>query len=159
MSEGTNTTTLWKGGLTLILAAMFIWFLVYLLKLEKTGCKCALTWRRQFIIVYIIVVLTYNVFLIGYPKLGQHVVVMLTMTIMLLMFIVFTLQYITELKRTKCECSEDSARTVLQYYAILTAIVMGIALLTLIAIFASIKRSSYKDIIGSSKKRMSAKTA
>lgn len=98
-----------------------LYILNYLHHLEKIGCKCALDWRRKFIMVFIGISLLVAV-------LGMFKVDILTSSLVLTVFaglsianIVIILQYIHMLKTEKCTCSSDLAREILQLIAALYA--------------------------------------
>lgn len=113
--------------LSLILVAINIWVLVYLFRLESIGCKCAMDWRRTYVIAYLIVSIVYSAFvwfltyrfsksaLIGADSRIPAItlgVLSLVMLIAGILYIVFGMQYISRLREEKCECSDDVAREV-----------------------------------------------
>lgn len=108
-----------------------IWFLVYLIKLEKEGCKCSLDWRRYYIIAYIFVLIGWNVFNLVYP-IQSHLMFSVVMVIAAILFIIFTFQYINLLKSRKCNCSEDIAKRVLSIY---TWVLVGFFVIILLQVF------------------------
>jgi hypothetical protein len=85
--------------------------------LEKTGCECALSWRRNYIMIFIVIAILHKFVNLMYPSVRNTASIQIIMAIMTLLFIIFTLQYIHHLKKVKCECSEDSARRALEIYA------------------------------------------
>lgn len=119
--------------------AFFVWFLVYLTKLEKIGCECALTWKRKFIMAYFFFALTINIVLLVIPGLGTSLILSGLVVVFAFAFLIVTIQYVTELKRKKCECSEDFARTVLFYYAIVSAITFAIMVASLVMLILTLR--------------------
>jgi hypothetical protein len=103
--------------LTVAIITLYGWFLHYLLRLEKTGCECALSWRRNYIMIFIVIAILHKFVNLMYPSVRNTASIQIIMAIMTLLFIIFTLQYIHHLKKVKCECSEDSARRALEIYA------------------------------------------
>jgi len=134
--------------LSLILVALNIYILVYLFRLESIGCKCAMDWRRAYVIAYIIVSFIYSaaVWFITFKfkdsallrdsripavTLGALSLVVLVAGIL---YIVFGMQYIARLREQKCECSDDVAREVWEVvlYIHIAFLVLG-ALMILLA--------------------------
>lgn len=104
---------------------LYIAFLIYLDKLEKVGCECALNWRRKFILAFIVVALAWTVAsLVTTPFNNMYLV--MGLAFFRLAFIVVAIQYVNKLKKDKCECSQEWTRDVMYYYAwigvILTAL-------------------------------------
>jgi hypothetical protein len=106
---------------------LYIAFLVYLGKLEQIGCACALNWRRQFIIAFIVVALVWTlVTIVMTPFKNVYLAVLLAA--FSLAFVVIAIQYVNKLKKDKCECSEHLTREVLYYYAWVSVILTAIGL-------------------------------
>lgn len=105
----------------------------YLVQLEKLGCQCAMDWRRQFIIFYLVlsIVYTLTTFFIDPASLPllQTIIVVLG-----IVNVIYTLQYVNKLKKIKCECSESVYRDVMTFIAIFNAILYAL-LLTLLVYF------------------------
>ena len=97
--------------------ALYIAFLVYLFKLEKIGCDCALNWRRNYMIGFMIFALTSNFLSMVVPGIKFNIVLISLSTILSLMFLVVSVQYVQKLKKDKCECSKDLTREIMYYYA------------------------------------------
>ena len=117
-----------------------IWFLVYLIKLEKEGCKCSLDWRRYYIIAYIFVLIGWNVFNLVYP-LQSNLIFSIVMVCAAITFIVFTFQYLNLLKSRKCNCSEDIAKRVLNIYTwVLVGFFVIICLQLIVVLLLTSKR-------------------
>jgi hypothetical protein len=96
----------------LLLIGFSTWFLVYLFMLSKKGCKCALTWHRQALITLIFIAVGSQVILKLLPQFS--VVINILIAPLTMTFIVISLVYIFKLKKLKCHCSEDPARTTIE---------------------------------------------
>lgn len=108
----------------LICLAINSYLVNYIFKLETTGCECAKDWRRDYIQYYFILLIVFIVIQFGVlfmgglsALIGINMAFGGIMFILGIMFIVFTLQYVHKLKRIKCQCSEATARTVLEIVA------------------------------------------
>jgi hypothetical protein len=99
------------------IVALYIVFLIYLFKLEKIGCDCALNWRRNYMIVFMIFALSTNLVSIIVPSLRLNVVFAVISATLSLMFLIVTIQYVQKLKSDKCECSKDATREIMFYYS------------------------------------------
>lgn len=97
--------------------ALYIVFLVYLFKLEKIGCDCALNWKRNYMITFMIFVLSTNFVSIILPSLRYNVVFVVISAVLSLMFLIVTIQYVQQLKKDKCDCSKDLTREIMFYYS------------------------------------------
>jgi hypothetical protein len=109
--------------------AFYVTFLVYLFKLEKIGCKCALNWRRQYIIAFIFISFVWNIVNLVMPSLSQNVLLALIMLVLFLMFIAFTIQYVDNLKKQKCECSKEITRDIMYVYSWIMVALIGLAVM------------------------------
>jgi len=103
--------------LIIILQALVI---NYLYHLDNNNCKCAMDYRRTYIIVFLAVVLLESVIMIIPPMyrcILRHVnayhIIRAVMFAAFIINIVFVFQYIKLLKDKKCECSESVYRTIL----------------------------------------------
>jgi hypothetical protein len=111
--------------------AFSIWFLIYLFNLEKKGCSCSLTKHREYIITFIILSIIFgfaNFFTSSYIK----VILGILTAVIAVAYIIVTLVWIFYLKRTKCDCSKDPARTTLEVFAW-----FAVAVASLLAIMAA----------------------
>lgn len=99
------------------IVALYIVFLVYLFKLERIGCSCALNWRRNYMIVFMIFALSSNLVSIIVPSLRLNVVFVIISAVLSLMFLIVTIQYVQKLKNDKCDCSKDLTREIMFYYS------------------------------------------
>lgn len=124
---------------------LFTYFLVYLHKLESTGCECAKNWRRDYIMAYCvfsICVLILNFVIVGNltsEKIRLLRLISLATFVLNILFVIFTFQYVHSLKRTKCQCSENLARTIMYIVAFIDAVIyaiVGIFILMMIILMA-----------------------
>lgn len=116
----------------LVSVVFFVWFIAYLVKLEKIGCECALTWKRQYIIAYLVISLLWKLLLIVTPQFPGKELASIVLLGLGLMFIIVTVTYVRELKQKKCECSNTVTREVLYVYAWLNVIAMLILFMLLL---------------------------
>ena len=136
-------TDLYKGLLAFVLIVnllLQIFLLNYIYKLETTGCECAKGWRRSFIKYYLIVLVVFTiaqVFVITMDGVNSLFALNIAfsgiMFIFGLCFAIITLQYVHTLKKTKCECSNTLARTVLNLVALIDIIVYIWVILSILA--------------------------
>ena len=103
----------------LLMTVAYIWILYYLIRLEQTGCACALNWRRDYIMGFIIFIfITQIIAFFTHKKVMagawlSGILFVLSIANMVIMF-----QYIHYLKEQKCKCSDDSGKKVMQIVAI-----------------------------------------
>ena len=114
--------------------------LYYLYYLEKINCKCSLTFQRNYIYYYTIIIFIINSITIFFQKkLKELALVILPISIMLLIAglvnIIYTFEYINDMKKQNCKCSESIIRDLMFIFAILQSFVISIFFLTIISIF------------------------
>ena len=112
----------------------------YLIKLESIGCDCAMDWRRNYIVFYLILSIIYALSAFFLDRDSIPLIQTLMVVFGLINFVV-TLQYVHKLKKEKCECSESLYREIMMFVAIFNAIVYS-SLLVLI-IFLLFTMASY----------------
>jgi hypothetical protein len=100
-----------------------LFIIKYLLDLEKTGCKCAMGWKRTYILGFTIAIILYGI-LAPFLEGGLLVLVKLAFAIASIVFMWAVITYINALKKEKCECSASMSREVLFYWAILWALLI-----------------------------------
>lgn len=113
--------------LSLLLLALNIYILVYLFRLEGTGCECAMGFRRTYAIAYIIASFVYSVLMAGVdmyltaagktPEDNPALVigvgtVSFAMLAAGIAYVILSVQYINRLRDEKCACSDALARDV-----------------------------------------------
>lgn len=101
----------------LINIVLFTYIAVFLIKLEKTGCKCAAQkgdWRRPFIITYAVLMIIYALYelvaVLILPNPLPIIVTIRQLTMPLyiglgVLFIIASLQYVHNLRQAKCACA------------------------------------------------------
>jgi hypothetical protein len=97
--------------------ALYVIFLVYLFKLEKIGCKCALNWRRNYMIIFLIFALTSNFLSMFIPAIKLNILLILASSVLSLMFVIISIQYVQKVKADKCDCSEHLTREIMYCYS------------------------------------------
>lgn len=119
---------------TVVLLLFAIFFVViqlliinYLYQLEKIGCKCAMDWRRSFILFFLVLAIV-NLLVTSFLTHEQIPWVQTLITVLGIINVVVTLQYVQKLKTQKCECSQSFYREIMIYVAIFDAIVYSAAL-------------------------------
>lgn len=126
----------------------------YLYKLETTGCKCALDWRRNFIMFFLVIAIV-NLLVTSFLTHEQIPFIQTLVTVLGLVNVIVTLQYVNKLKIEKCECSKSIYREIMMYVAIFDAIVYSSALVLVVYVLFSL--ASYaKNIEGRVGKSVSA---
>ncbi|GAX85682.1 hypothetical protein CEUSTIGMA_g13096.t1 [Chlamydomonas eustigma] len=95
-------------ALSVVMLILNAWFLYYVYELEKRGCKCALGWRRTFIEVYL--ALFFLSIVVGFfLSVDGGKWMALAMSILLLVYVVVTRQFIDQMRQTHCTCAETDA--------------------------------------------------
>lgn len=101
-----------------ILGIIFAFCILYYLKyLNNIGCICALNDKRIYILWYTCVIILFNIFAITpYYNLKfftdyKYITYLLIMGSIL--NVIFTMQYVEELKKNNCECSQSIVRDIM----------------------------------------------
>ena len=106
----------------------------YLNHLEKIGCKCSLTFQRNYIYYYTICFFIINVLNLLFKK-----ITILPIQIILLLAsiinIAYTIEYVEDMKKQNCKCSESMTRDLMFIIAILQICAIIIFILIIICIF------------------------
>jgi len=107
----------------------------YLFQLEEQGCECALTTQRTYILSFLVlnfIVSLLHIFTNVFEKAKDNTIGSLFMSLYSvagIANIVFIIQYVNQLKARQCDCSESVYRDMMYVYAIMDAIVLGMAVL------------------------------
>jgi hypothetical protein len=122
--------------LTLIISGTILYYLNHL---KNIDCKCSLTFQRNYIFYYTIVVFVINLFTICFQdKLKELALMILPISILLLIAgiinIVYTIEYVQDMKKQNCKCSESMIRDLMFIIVILQICVWSILLLTILTI-------------------------
>ena len=123
---------------TMLLSMVFTGSIVYYLKhLETIGCKCAMNYKRTYIMSFHIFGLAFGAAnLLTGNGVAEYIVgsryaipVVLMLTVAIITNVVFTLMYVEELKKDNCDCSESVFRTMMYILSIISAITWGLVIL------------------------------
>lgn len=112
----------------------------YLVRLESTGCECAMDWRRRYIIFFLILTIVYA-FMTFFLEPQDIPILQTSMLVMGILNVIFTLQYVHMMKKQKCNCSESIYRDILSIVAIFNAFMY--AFLFIMIIFMLYVMASY----------------
>jgi hypothetical protein len=114
--------------------------LYYLYYLEKINCKCSLTFQRNYIYYYTIIIFIINALTVFFQKkLKDLSLAILPISIILLIAgivnIMYTFEYVNDMKKQNCKCSESIVRDLMFIFATLQSFVIIVFFLTIITIF------------------------
>jgi hypothetical protein len=126
----------------------------YLLRLEKIGCECAMDWRRNFMMFYMGVTIVHVMALTLVPR-NLIPLVQTSVSVLGVMNVILTLQYVGRLKREKCQCSESVYKEIITLVAIFNAVMYMLLLVIVLYMIFSLGMSSSKAAAVSSKKNIS----
>lgn len=126
--------TLLFTGVQLLLQILII---NYLYHLENQGCKCAMDYKRTYILgymvlntIFVILGIFTNVQGCKYASNNQIGSFLMSMyAVGGILNIAFIIEYVNLLKVRKCDCSESVYRDLMYVFAIIDAIVLGMSLL------------------------------
>ena len=100
----------------LIPISLNLYLLNYVFKLEGT-CDCSKDWRRDYIKYFLLLSLFFSlatVITIDFLKTIKSEIVSIILSAIWVVYLYVVFTYIRKLKNSKCLCSEDTARTVMQ---------------------------------------------
>lgn len=112
---------MWEILFILLAIAINAYILNYLYYLEKNGCKCALNWRRNFIMFFIGLSLLLAILSLFNVDILTSSIILSVFAALSIANVVIILQFVYMLKKEKCQCSENLAREILQFIAALYA--------------------------------------
>jgi hypothetical protein len=125
--------------------ALQLGILNYLIRLERIGCACAMDWRRTYMIAYMIMTILIGIFTMA-SGMKPPVALAMALPILGLFYIVFVLQYVSRLKKEKCECSESVFRDVMEILAYLYVLLMLLSIVLIAMVMFNGKlKSGGKD--------------
>uniref|UniRef100_A0A6C0JLT4 Uncharacterized protein n=1 Tax=viral metagenome TaxID=1070528 RepID=A0A6C0JLT4_9ZZZZ len=123
-------------SISIFLAILIIY---YLKRLETIKCDCALNFKRKYILGFtsLSLLLSISNFLFKGYKIYIKFLLLIYVPwiIATITNVIYTIQYVSELKKTKCECSESVYREIMFILAILNSITISLAVLIIIFIF------------------------
>lgn len=105
----------------------------YLQHLEKIGCKCSLTFQRKYIYYYTIVIFIVSLIsILFHGKMNSLSNILLPISILLLIAgiinIVYTFEFIDDMKKQNCKCSDSMIRDLMFIIACLQIFVWVVLL-------------------------------
>jgi apolipoprotein N-acyltransferase len=122
----------------------------YLFQLERTGCNCAMDYKRTYILTYLVINALFvilNLFTNVFKYTSNNKISSFLMSIYSLGGIVnisFIIQYVNMLKAKKCECSESIYRDLMYIVAVIDALVLGLALLLVFYVVSFSAKDKFK---------------
>ena len=123
-----------------LIGSIFSVLIIYYLKnLETIGCKCALNFKHHYIFIFTCIVLSLGLLNVFFSEFRMFKIIMsivaIPYVIAAIVNIVFTIQYVDEMAKINCDCSESVFRTMMFILAIINACVWGLTILIFIYIF------------------------
>ncbi len=107
-----------------------ILIIYYLKRLDTIKCNCALNFKRNYILGFtsLSILLSMSNFLFKNYKIffNLMLIIYIPWVIASITNVIFTIQYVTELKKNKCECSESVYREIMFIFAIMNALAIGL---------------------------------
>ena len=139
-------------SISLIIGCLVSIIIIYYLKnLETIGCKCALNFKHDYIFIFTCVALLIGILNILFSGFRMFKIIMLFISIpyfiAAIVNVVFTIQYVDEMQKINCECSESVYRTMMYILAIINAFVWGLSVLIFIYLFYIINTSSNNKLL------------
>lgn len=133
LNMGVQTVVLFKF-------IIFLIFLTYVMKLEKTKCVCSKNWERKYIKYYSIAVLI--IALIQFFNINFYAklsIVQYLMGIGGIVFIFVAFNYVNDMNKIDCECSENWKKSALTIYAWLSMIILVIYFIIFFIVLINIR--------------------
>jgi hypothetical protein len=146
----TNIVAAVSATFGITLSSLIIYYLV---SLERLGCACAMNFKRNYILGYNAFYITYAIvsLFMGMPAIfALYVKYPLLWFIPFIFFIggivnvVFVIQFVNELKREDCACSDSVYKDVMYISSILAAIGLGFTILLYVFLFSSLGYEIYR---------------
>ncbi len=149
-------------SISLIIGCVISVLIIYYLKnLETIGCKCALNFKHHYIFYFTCIALLIGVLNILFSSIHMFKMLMLIISIpyfiAAVVNLVFTIQYVDEMKKINCECSESVYRTMMYILAIINACVWSFSILIFIYLFYIINTSSKNKLLKTILKNLTKK--
>ena len=121
---------------------ILLYYFIYkwIIKLEKTGCECSINWRRDYIKYYTVFIITYIIVSLSYLLITDKnisIIIYVNYIVLIaeILYIVFSIQYVSELKNKKCECSNDYMREITLIYSVILSSLLGLSILIGVYVF------------------------
>ena len=126
-----------------------ILIIYYLKNLETIGCKCALNFKHDYILYFTSFVILFGFLNLLFNGLRMFRIFMFIIAIPYIIAaivnIIFTIQYVDEMTKINCECSESVFRTMMYILAILNLLAWIILIIIVIFIFKDIGKENKKQ--------------
>jgi len=112
----------------------------YLNHLEKISCQCSLTFQRNYIYYYTLCFFIINVLNLLFDKQiifipnKIRILFMIILLLAAIINIVYTIEYVEDMKKLNCKCSESMIRDLMFIIAILRICVVILFILIIISI-------------------------
>ena len=145
-------------GVQLLLQILII---NYLYHLEDKGCKCAMDYKRTYILGYMVLntiffILSIFTNVFRYTRNNKIGSFLMSMhSIGGILNIAFIIEYVNLLKMRKCDCSDSVYRDIMYVFAIMDAIVLGMSLL--LVLYIVLFSAKMNNVPVKSKKRLKKK--
>jgi hypothetical protein len=117
----------------------------YLHSLERLGCQCSLTGKRAYILgfnLFTIALGLFSIFIGGNKALSRifltYPLLYIALLVATLVNVAFTIQFVNEMKRENCACSDSIFKDVLYVLALMQAItwsILGLVVLVTAGLF------------------------
>jgi len=114
----------------------------YLYSLERLGCQCSLTGKRNYILGFNSFLIAYTLFTIAmggangvislYNKYPWLYLVFFALVIATVINVAFTIEFVNEMKRENCACSDSVFKDIMYILSIIQAItwsILGVVIL------------------------------
>ena len=108
----------------------------YMYSLEKLGCACSLTAKRNYIFGFNSFLIAYSVFTLGmggvngvvslYNKYPLLYGVFFLLVICSVVNVAFTIEFVNDMKREKCNCSDSVFKDIMYILSIIQAVTWSI---------------------------------
>jgi len=121
-------------SIVVLLCEIFI--IYYLFHLEKIGCKCSLNYRRNYILIYNISIVCFSIFML-FTHINPSIIFPIFGVLFLfasILNVIFTIQYVNDLKKQKCDCSDSFIRNLMYILAIIQIFSWFLIITTLIIV-------------------------
>jgi hypothetical protein len=109
----------------------------YLYSLERLGCQCSLTGKRAYILGFNSLLIAFNLFILGMGGAdGMASLMMKYPFIYIIYFLIgigqivnvaFTIEFVNDMKREKCACSDSVFKDIMYILSIIQAITISIS--------------------------------
>ena len=111
----------------------------YLNYLNQIGCKCSLTFQRNYIYYYTIVIFIISLVSILFQNKIKGLSIQIILLLASIINIAYTIEYVEDMKKQNCKCSESIIRDLMFIIAILQIFVWIILICLVIFIFVTKK--------------------